>query len=270
MHPSYLRTALTPRMVVLLVVLIGIAGVCARLGAWQLDRATQRAEQEAATRSQQEEQVPPVPLADVLAPQESFPGSLVGRKVVVSGTYDDQTLLVPGRAVDGRTGYLVLDRFRVAAEGADGAGGAGGAEGVDGAPAADGATLPVVRGWVADAADPPAPPQGHVRLVGFLQAGEAAGESGLPPGQVGAVSSGQLVNLWGSPIYSGYLVVADAGEGLTALPPPTLPGEGLDIQNLAYALQWWIFGAFAVLVWARMVRDEARAAAEERSVPASA
>lgn len=28
-----------------------------------------------------------------------------------------------------------------------------------------------------------------------------------------------------------------------------------DIQNFAYALQWWLFSAFALGMWARIVRD---------------
>ena len=49
------------------------------------------------------------------------------------------------------------------------------------------------------------------------------------------------------------------------LDPPTAPGAGLNIQNLAYAAQWWIFGAFAVILWLRLVRDEARGSGTEPS-----
>ena len=50
---------------------------------------------------------------------------------------------------------------------------------------------------------------------------------------------------------------------MVLLDPPTKPGSGLNIQNLAYAAQWWIFGAFAVLLWLRLVRDEARGSGAE-------
>lgn len=30
------------------------------------------------------------------------------------------------------------------------------------------------------------------------------------------------------------------------------------LQNFAYALQWWLFSAFAVWMWARVLRDRAR------------
>ncbi len=31
-----------------------------------------------------------------------------------------------------------------------------------------------------------------------------------------------------------------------------------DLQNFGYALQWWAFSAFAILLWARMIRDAVR------------
>jgi hypothetical protein len=31
-----------------------------------------------------------------------------------------------------------------------------------------------------------------------------------------------------------------------------------DVRNYAYALQWWIFSGFAVLLWLRVVRDAAQ------------
>lgn len=256
--PPYLRTARSPRMILLLVLLLGAAAVCARLGIWQLDRAELRGE--ASARAEQAEilAAPPEPLVDVLAPQTSFTGDLVGHKVEVTGTFDDDPLLVAGRALDGRTGYLLLDPFRVET----------------GAP--DRPVLAVVRGWVTDpqtAATPAPAPTGTVHLVGYLQGGEAAGMERLPEGQVDAVSPAELVNRWGGPIYSGYLVLAEVDPpqdpAIALLPPPTIPGGGLNVQNLAYALQWWIFGGFAVFVWARLVRDEARAAVEphEPAVP---
>ncbi|MCL3859949.1 SURF1 family protein [Actinotalea sp. K2] len=256
--PSYLRTALTPRMLVLLVLLLAAAAVCGRLGVWQLDRAQVRGE--AAARA---EVAAVEPLDDVLAPQTTFRGDLVGRQVTVSGQFEGTTLLVPGRALDGETGYLLLDALRVAPV----TGTAGTGE------AASGPVLAVVRGWVDETAarDVPRPPAGEVDLLGYLQAGEAAGERGLPPGQVEAVSPAQLVNRWGGPIYSGYLVLVEPLPGQSAevalLPPPGGGGGGLDLQNLAYAVQWWIFGGFAVLLWLRMVRDEARAEVEDEDGP---
>jgi cytochrome oxidase assembly protein ShyY1 len=248
------RAATTPRMLGLLLVFLAIAAVCTRLGVWQLDRAVERSQINEAARVAQQERVPATPLGDLLAPQSTFPGDLVGTKARATGRFDGETLLVPGRVgPTGEVGYLVLDRFVVTDDGA-----------ADGGPAAAGGILPVVRGWVADPVAPEPSPD-EVTVQGFLQAGESFERADLPAGQVAAIAPGQLVNLWGGPAYTGYLVVSDPVDaGIDQLPPPTLPGGGLNLQNLAYALQWWIFGGFAVLLWSRLVRDEARAEAEEQ------
>ena len=163
-----------------------------------------------------------------------------------SGDYD---VLVVDRMLDERAGYLVLTSLRVTA--------------------ADGAVLPVVRGWVPDAeeAERLAPaPAGQVTVTGYLRSGEQAGRTGLPEGQVSTISPAELVNRWGGPIYSAYVVIAEVDPpqdaALAVLPPPSAE-TGLDLRNVAYALQWWIFGGFALLLWFRLVRDEVRAASEE-------
>src|SRR5690606_31769992 len=109
-------------------------------------------------------------------------------------------LLVEGRALDGRVGYLVLTPLRVTDDGTQGASWAE----LSGAP-----VLPVVRGWVATPEQGAAlePPAGVVRVTGYLQASEAAGQGGSAPGLTDSVSTGALVNEWGGPIYSGYLVL---------------------------------------------------------------
>jgi cytochrome oxidase assembly protein ShyY1 len=229
-------------MLGLLVVLLAIAAVCARLGVWQLDRAQRDAEPSVPSGPTEPADVEAAPLADVLAPQATFTGSADGRFVEARGRFGADEVLVPGRELDGVEGVLVVTPFVVADTSA---------------------TLAVVRGWAAtpeEATQAPAP-AGDVVVRGVLQVGEAAGDdAGLPPGQVAAVSPAQLVNRWGGPMYTGYLLLedgSDAGAGLRAVPPPEPPASW-DLQNLAYALQWWLFGGFAVLLWARLVRDEAR------------
>ncbi|MBO0899725.1 SURF1 family protein [Cellulomonas sp. zg-ZUI22] len=242
---SVWRAAVRPRMLVLLVVLLAAAAVCARLGVWQLERAEVRGAASAAREAERIVTADPEPLADLLAPGDTFSADLVAHKVVVTGTYDDEdTLLVTGRAHAGRTdGYLVLTPLRV--------------------PTDDGtAVLPVVRGWSATPDVAPAP-AGHVEVVGWLQYAEEAGAP-IVDGRTDAISAAQLLAAWGGPVYTGYLVVqtsdptdpATAG-GLEGLAPPTRAGAGLNVQNLAYAAQWWIFGLFAAGLWWRMVRDEA-------------
>jgi cytochrome oxidase assembly protein ShyY1 len=236
-RPDYLRTVRTPRMLLVLALLLIVAAVCARLGMWQLERAQLRGDAVAAERAAELAAQLPADLRDLLAPRTSFRGDLVGQPVVVSGEFGADELLVPGRVLGDRVGYLVLTPLTTD----------------------DGAVMAVVRGWVAEPVLPSAP-GGPVRVTGYLQAGEAAGDP-VPDGQIDAVSPAELVNRWGGPIYTGYLVVSDvepSQSGVALLPPPTAQGTGANLQNLAYALQWWIFGALAVLLWLRMVRDAAR------------
>lgn len=242
---TWWQAARTPRMLLLLVLLLGAAAVCGRLGAWQLDRAEVRGARAEARHVAEQVAADPVPLADVLPPQTSFHGDMVGQKVAVTGTYDAPgQLVVPGRAHDDVTGWLVLTPLHVPGAADDGGD----------------AVLPVVRGWVASPSDADVPPAGPVDLVGYLQVSESAG-SGVRDGETDAISSPELLNVWGGPIWTGYLVVAssDPAQSLSValLDPPRSPGAGLNIQNLAYAAQWWIFGGFAVALWWRLVRDEA-------------
>jgi len=229
-------------MLGLLVLLLAAAAVCARLGVWQLERAEVRGAASAAREAERVLTADPEPLADLLAPGQTFVGDLVARKAVVTGTYDDDaTLLVTGREHDGRTdGYLVLTPLRVPAGGGT-------------------AVLPVVRGWSATS-DVARAPAGDVEVVGWLQVAEEAGAA-VVDGRVDAISAAQLLATWGGPVYTGYLVVQSSvpadPAALDALAPPTRAGSGLNVQNLAYAAQWWIFGLFAAGLWWRLVRDEA-------------
>lgn len=262
-------------MIGLLLALLLAAAVCARLGVWQLDRAYQRAELAAEQEAAEAAAAAPEGLGELLPPQTTFPGQLVGREAWVSGTYEpDGQELVVGRSLDGRTGYLVLTPLRVTD---DGTGGASWAD-LSGPP-----VVPVVRGWV----DSPTPgpealdvPDGEVRVTGWLQASESTQEGAEPlpdnpggPPLTRSIATGALVNDWGGPIYSGYLVLtsadpaqpAAADGGPAALPRPVIEGgTGVNLQNVFYALQWWVFGAFAVALWLRLVRDEMVGGRRER------
>ena len=250
-------------MLVLLVLLLVAAGVFVRLGTWQLDRAVERSEQAAEREAAALAEAAPVRLDEVVEPQRSVTAQMVGRRVLVRGEYlvgADQ-YLVPEVAASGEPGALVVAALRVSEGGGTGA------------------ILPVVRGWV------PGPagewvgelgpggevgvPTGTVDLVGSLAGSEAALAGAGEDGILGSISAGQLANLWGSPIYSGYLRLVSAEPGDSAVlrpaPAPAAPAGGLPLQNLAYAAQWWIFGVFAVAVWVRLVRDEAARLPDEAS-----
>ncbi|ROS78989.1 cytochrome oxidase assembly protein ShyY1 [Cellulomonas sp. PhB143] len=257
-------------MVGVLLLLLLAAAVCARLGVWQIDRAQERGELAEKQAAAERTSDGPEGLGTLLPPQQGMPGDLVGRSAWVEGSYEpDGQLLVADRVLHGENGFLVLSPLRVSD---DGTGGASWAD-LSGPP-----VVPVVRGWVPQdvvgddgavlpsAAAELAPPAGPVRVTGYLQAGEATGDGGLPAGQTDAISTAALANSWGPPIWSGYVVLSSSDPGQVAaedggpalLGRPTLSGgEGLNLQNAFYALQWFVFGGFAVALWVRLVRDEA-------------
>ncbi|WP_432494945.1 SURF1 family protein [Kineococcus auxinigenes] len=244
--------------VVLTVVAWLAAAVCVLLGAWQWQRGNVVVSQAPATA--------PVVAVEQVVSAAAEPGSArallsrddVGRRVRVSGTFDPAVdLLVPGRRLDGADGSWALGLVRLD----------------------DGTGVAVVRGWVPEGAPVPAAPTGPVDLRGVVQPPEnsdvAPSTTALPQGQVPVVSAADLVNRVEYPVANAYVtatepVAADpAGAQLRAVPPAD-PGEStrhLDWRNLAYAAQWWVFAAFALVLWRRALRD-ARLEREARAHPA--
>ncbi len=245
------RTARQPRWLGLLALVAVLCVVFGWLGHWQLDVAKSKEHPHSAATSASAGG--PVPLDQVTQPQQVFRGNMVGRPVTVSGEYDgSRQVLVSGKRQGGVDGFWLLAPLRTAS----------------------GALVPVVRGFTKSAAGLPAafpPPGGQVTVAGSLQPPEPAPDQAESPGagQIPAADTADLVNRWGGPIYN-VLVFAAAGEAgsgdpgsadsvaLTPVPPPPADeGGGLGLRNAAYALQWWLFGAFALLLWWRMVRQDA-------------
>ena len=241
-----LRTALRPRWLALLVVVLLAATGMAFLGQWQLDRARQRG-----AAAEQREQSRVRPLGEVLTARRTFPGDAAGARVAARGEWDPaRQVLVAGRDLGGRTGFWVVTPLRLP----------------------DATGVAVVRGWVPSATDPAAAapaagsPPGTVTVVGRLEPAEppaqrAPGEaSGLPPGQLDRLASTELIARWPYPLLTGY-VVAESQQPPAAAPAPTpvpapAPETGLAWQNLSYAVQWWAFAVFGFFFWWRLVRDD--------------
>jgi cytochrome oxidase assembly protein ShyY1 len=243
-----LRTALRPRWLALLVVVLLAASAMAGLGRWQLDRAREhgRAPVERAERAQQ--RATPKPLAQVLGPRQTFPKGAVNVRVTVTGSWDGaRRLLIPNRKLGGRSGFWVLVPLRLA----------------------DGSAVPVVRGWVASTSDQaaagPVSREDDVQVIGFLQPSEpsvarAPGQgSGLPADQLDRIAAADLVNRWPYPLVTGFIVLQTQTPATGAAPspvPPPVPDSGLDLLNVFYALQWWLFACLGLFFWWRLVRDD--------------
>jgi cytochrome oxidase assembly protein ShyY1 len=245
-----LRTALKPRWLALFALLVLIIVTFAELGLWQLHVAQDKGLAEALRKAHEAR---PVMVDAVVRPHQPFPNAASARPVIAIGSYaaEGQVLVGPRRLED-REGYWVVTPLVV-----DGTG----------------ARLAVVRGFVADAADAGTPPQEPVQVTGALAPGESpAQEQPSPTGAkepvLGALDLAVLVNRWPGELYNAFVFAQGEqqvatraavvpGTGLERVPPPQVTG-GIKWRNAAYALQWWVFAAFAAFMWVKMVREDAR------------
>jgi cytochrome oxidase assembly protein ShyY1 len=142
----------------------------------------------------------------------------------------------------------------------------------------------VLRGFVEGTpVTVPPPPEGTVTVLGTLGPGESP-RSGpaLPEAQRRGIDLAQLVNEWPGDLYNVVLLASsestDSSEptgstqstaapsqgasGLVRVPPPDAEAP-LNLKNLAYAIQWWVFGVFAIWMWWKMFRAEQQPANTE-------
>lgn len=234
-----LRTALRPRFLGLLGLVLVVGAAFVLLGRWQLGVAEQTAHREAVEVARART---PVALTSVLRPNERFRGELSSRPVTATGRYAEGQVTVPDRRLDGREGSWVLTPFVV-----DGSGG----------------TIAVLRGFVEDATAAGPPPAGPLTITGGLAPGESPSRTPVGPGQVASVDLSVLVNTWSGDLYNGFVFLEEEDPAATpdaaiARVPTPLGETGIRWRNAAYAVQWWIFAGFALWLWWRMVRDEAR------------
>ena len=236
---------LSPRLLGAHALALVLVGAAALLGYWQYDAWGERREAERIDRTRLE----PIPLAEAMGPDDLFPADQVGRPVEVSGTWlPEATVYVSGREHDGAEGFWVVTPL------------------TSGAP--DAPALPIVRGWVADVDATPGPPAGPAEVVAWLQPTEGSDEPDPDPTDdvLAHVRTPDLLQHVDQDLYGAYGVVdSERGgtnpgtDGLEAadLDQIQLPGAGrfTAIRNLLYALEWWVFGAFAAFIWWRYVRD---------------
>lgn len=265
---DWVREAFTPKMIVLFIFLAIAAGVCIRLGYWQLERATARGAERITAEHQERLNSPAEPLADVLRAQTNMTSDEYARPVYVTGTFDENQLRVLDRAVNGEPADLILAEFTIT-------------EGPDA-----GARAPIIRGWVEPGTELPSVPDGEVTVFGYLAAPEDS-IGGLTDETALSISPAELVNAWGGPILSGYIVeftptnvdpaAIDAGETISvtaeatspdgvrhaSAPKPTEEG-GFNLQNAAYAVEWVVFAGFALFIWFRILRSTVHSKREER------
>ena len=254
-----MRTYLTLRMLGAHLLALVCVAVAVGLGLWQYNAWQEHRAAEAVDLTQ----LDPVPLGDVMGPDDPFPGDKVGQPVEVTGTWlPESTVYVSGREVDGVEGFWVVTPLAVE-DSAD--------------PAQKSPALPVVRGWSETAEDAPAPPAGTTSLVAWLQPTEGSGEVDTDPDDdvLPQLRTADLVQHVDQDLYGAYGVATEPLDGLEAATLEQLPSPGrfTALRNLLYALEWWVFGAFAAFIWWRFVREEDvphEASADADRVPSDA
>jgi len=234
--------SITPRGAVGTLIVLIVAGVCVRLGVWQLDRRTQRAALNAGVESRMEE--PPAELTG--APHDTV--GLLYRRVHVAGAADlDRAIILPGRLYRGSPGAHILVPVRLF----DGT-----AVLVDfgWAPAADGATVPVDS----------LPIRGPVDAVGLVLPfpGEAPHARTVAPDEVPRTAGFRRVWYAMNTDLLRAQFPYDLGDvSLQLLPaesappmPVRQPAPPLDPgPHLGYAIQWFSFATIAIVGWLVMV-----------------
>lgn len=233
-----LRVLVRPHMLALhLLALVAIA-VCVTGGVWQFDayQAEQNVQREALASAE------PVALTSVLGPDEGITNELVGAPVTVEGQYAPaaQQILVDGRSHDGQDGYWVVSPLLLET----------------------GSAILVVRGWTPDPTAPPVP-SAPVTVTGSLEPSEGPGaDPELGSDRiVDTVRTPALVGQLPYDLYSAVLIrtaedPAPSDRLIPVDPTPPEPPWTDGLRNLAYALQWWVFAAFAVFMWWRICVDQ--------------
>ena len=234
------RTAVQPRWVGLLALALVIAGAMTAMGVWQLGVYKSKTAEATAHRAS----AAPVPLQSLFSIDDGLPAKAVGRQVTITGTWGpvaDQVYM-SDRMQDGKNGFWVVTPLKLSPTDA----------------------VMVVRGWVPSVSDPAAKaPVGPVSLTGSVVASEA--EDSSDDAAKGRVLSSlripTIVHLVKYRIYDAFVVQtspAATSPAPAAVVPPPPPTDHAGLRNVAYAFQWWIFAAFTLWMWARMVLDAHR------------
>lgn len=197
------------------------------LGLWQMRVFEDKENESAAARAGQAA----VPLLDFVS-EDGTVGDIYGKPASVTGHYlASQQARVT--AEDGTA--RVLTAFRVA----------------------DGRVLAVVRGVLPPgAATIPDPPTGELTQAGiFLPSEEGSGQNDTGT-ELRTVRLPVLAQFWPQQLLPGFITLPAADSAAQGLGTAVvaLPSGSGSIQNIGYALQWWVFAAFGAFMTVRFVR----------------
>ena len=212
-------------------VLVGIGGaivtvVLLTLGLWQMRVFEDREAYNAEVRAAQ----PAVPLLGNVG-MDGMVADVYGKQVTVTGH------------------YLAAQEVRIV--GADGTVRVMTAFELD-----DGRVIGIVRGLAQAGGEAAHPPDGTLSQTGIFLPTEAGDDRKVPAGAYASVRLPLIAQAWTQQVVPGFITLSAGLASVQGMQPATavLPsGEG-SLQNLGYALQWWVFAAFAAFMTWRFVR----------------
>lgn len=264
-----LKTALKPKWIATLILALAISGIFVLLSQWQFSRSQDSGPTPPSTTEKVQ------PLTTFYKPGVPMHADEADQMVSFRGHFEaDKQVVVRDRIKNGATGFWVVTAFAV-----------------DGAPAIKGKAggvpvIPVARGWISDPSKARPAPAGAAAITGRLLPTEAPILAHPVAGQVPSLSVAELINLWDTPSYSGFVsatsvkvngteVGAEVGAGAGAGAGTAVSGmEPLDIGpqpqktpvnwlNIFYGIEWVVFAGFAVFLWWRLVSDEYKRGLED-------
>lgn len=232
------RTATTSRWLLALVVLIAFVAVSVVLGRWQWDRTQDILAAERAAASA------PIDLRELIDDDGTWSNADIGRTVILDGSFTGDELLLPNREYQTQAGTWTITRFQLD----------------------DGRSVAVVRGWLPNDVTSPPIRQEPTTIEGVLHPNEAFYE-GANQEQIITVVAPALAAVWNAELIDGYvmlqrqdpiLLAADAPAPVIVPPTVQVGDVPFPLQNFFYAIQWWIFAAFAIFVYVRWLYLDAR------------
>lgn len=236
---SLRSTALSSRGILALIAALAAATACVFLGIWQWDRTEDILAAERAAASD------PVQLTQLVNDDGTWDNQNTGRPVILDGAFTSDEVLIPNREFEGQRGTWTVTRFALD----------------------DGRSIAVTRGFLPDGVVSPPILTSPTQVEGLLHSNEEFYEGANQAGSVVTVDATSLGVEWGTPLIPGYVMMQELDPTLLAadapapviLPPTVQVGDvPFPLQNFVYAWQWWVFGAFAIAVYAWWLWREAR------------